>query len=144
MQRLIEARVRKEKPQIGKPIVFEKKSAQPNTVDATPTQPEDKQLKSLINQRRFKSIADLLDDSDSHLLDSQCFKLVTGLLDVLVQVVKIREKPADLETFEDFSDDAFESIASAFIAKKELKGKVSKKLVSSSACLLMKILLHTE
>lgn len=144
MQRLIEARIRKEKPELGKPIAFEKKKAEPSAGDVAPRLLEDKELKSLLGQRRFKSIAELLDDPDTHLLDSQCFKLLTGLLDLLVQIVKLKEKPADLETFEEFAAEEFESICSGLISKKEVKGKVSKKYAASCAHLLVKILLHAQ
>lgn len=144
MQRLIEARLRKEKPELGQPIALDKKKAEPSTADVTPTLLDDKQLKALLGQRRFKSIAELLDDSESHLLESQSFKLLIGLLEVLVQVVVDREKPADLETFEELPDETFGLIASQFVSERAVKGRVSKKLALSSVSLLLRLLLHSE
>ena len=144
MQRLIDARLRKEKPELGQPVAFEKIKTEPSIADVAPTLLEDKQLKALLAQRRFKSIAELLEDADCQLLESQSFRLLVGLLEVLAQVAVDREKPADLETFEELADEALEPIASRFAAERGVKGRLSKKLVCSSASLLLRLLLYSE
>ena len=144
MLKLIQDRLRKEKPEVGTIVTLNRK-VEPFLGDyVAPSSLDMKDMKRLLSENSFSEIGSLLENPKIVIAEEHKLKILSLLLDKIIPVSQFHQKSSEKIEIEEIETKHFEQTISTLISHFEIKGKSNKKLFSSVVFSIIKILLSSQ